>query len=122
MPCTLGFVRRDSPAQSTMAVGLFFPLCNRGSNRSRGVTYGLGRAFSAIRIRPRGTRLRHRHQPIKLLAMKVLFQICTVIVATFCLLQQATAQDPVKKQSPDKYIVTFQRWMYLSGDCFFTGS
>jgi hypothetical protein len=36
--------------------------------------------------------------------MKILFQICTVIVATLCLLQQATAQDPVK-QSPDKYKV-----------------
>ena len=36
--------------------------------------------------------------------MKILFRICTVIVATFCLLQQATAQDPVK-QSPDKYKV-----------------
>jgi beta-alanine degradation protein BauB len=36
--------------------------------------------------------------------MKILFQICPVVVATFCLLQQATAQDPVK-QSPDKYKV-----------------
>ena len=61
-------------------------------------------AFGAIRIRPRGTRLQHRHQPIKLLTMRILFQICTVLVATFCLLQQATAQDPVK-QSPDKYKV-----------------
>jgi quercetin dioxygenase-like cupin family protein len=34
--------------------------------------------------------------------MKMLFQICTVIVATFCLLQQATAQDPAK-QSPNQY-------------------
>ena len=51
-----------------------------------------------------GTRLQRRHEPIKLLAMRILFQICTVIVATFCLLQQATAQDPVK-QSPDKYKV-----------------
>jgi beta-alanine degradation protein BauB len=34
----------------------------------------------------------------------MLFQICTVMIATFCLLQRATAQGPVR-QSPDKYKV-----------------
>jgi beta-alanine degradation protein BauB len=36
--------------------------------------------------------------------MKILFQICTIMITTFCLLQQATAQDPVR-QSPDEYKV-----------------
>jgi quercetin dioxygenase-like cupin family protein len=36
--------------------------------------------------------------------MKILFQICTIMITTFFLLQQATAQDPVR-QSPDEYKV-----------------
>jgi hypothetical protein len=61
-------------------------------------------AFVAIKDpSPRGTRLQHRHQLIKLLAMKNLFQTY-ILIATFCLLRQATAQDPVRR-SPDEYKV-----------------
>jgi quercetin dioxygenase-like cupin family protein len=36
--------------------------------------------------------------------MKIVFQFCLVMIATFCLRQQAMAQDPVR-QSPDEYKV-----------------